>query len=85
VQKYEKGVNRVNANRLVEVAKALRMQAGDFYGKAEALDLPSLIDVTDKDTLRMLRAYGRIKDQATQRQIVVVIETIAAADDATKE
>jgi transcriptional regulator with XRE-family HTH domain len=82
VRKYEKGVNRVNANRLVDISKGLRMKVDDFYGgDAQALDVSSIIDVTDKATLRMLRAYGRIKDKGTQRQLALMMEALAAADE----
>ena len=80
VQKYEKGVNRVNANRLALIASALKMRPEDFYQTNNVLpDVSSLIDITAKSELRMLRAWTRIKDQATRRQMVELIETIADA------
>ena len=44
-------------------------------------DVSSLIDITDKATLRLLKAYSGIKNQATQRQMVLLVETIADASD----
>ena len=80
VQKYEKGLNRVNANRLAVIASALKIRTEDFYQSAQnPPDVSSLIEISNIDTLRMIRAYSRIKDQATQRQMVVLIETIADA------
>ena len=82
VQKYEKGTNRLNANRLMLVASALKARPEDLYQSDDVLpDVSSLIDVTNKATLRMLQAYSRIKDQATQRQMVALIEKIADAQD----
>ena len=83
IQKYENGINRVNANRLAEIAKIIKMRTEEFYTASDlATDVSSLIDVDDKGTVRMLRAYARIKDHATQRQMVVLIEMIADASNA---
>ena len=80
IQKYEKGLNRVNANRLVVIASALKMPTEDFHQSDEILpDVSSLIDVNSKDAMRMIRAWTRIKDQATRRQAVALVETIADA------
>jgi transcriptional regulator with XRE-family HTH domain len=80
IQKYEKGTNRINAIRLQTVAKILDLEMSAFFENKQMPDVSSLMDVTDKATLRMLKAYGRIKDQDTRRQIVVMMEAIAAAD-----
>ena len=80
VQKYEKGTNRMNANRLAMIASALKLRTEEFYQSDDDLpDVSSLIDVNSKDALRMIRAWSRIKDQTTQRQVVALIETIADA------
>ena len=80
VQKYEKGTNRVNANRLSLIASTLKMPIEELYQSSDALpDGSSLIDITDKPSIRLLKAYARIADQATQRQMVALIETIADA------
>lgn len=63
------------------IAKFLDMHVEEFFSANQAMDVASLIDVTDKAMIRMLRAYRGIKDQATQRQIVTLIETIASAAD----
>ncbi|MDB5486272.1 MAG: family transcriptional regulator [Tardiphaga sp.] len=81
VQKYEKGINRVSAARLNLIAKALDMKVEEFFDEAQALVGASLVNVTDEATLRMLQAYGRIRDQATWRQMVVLIEAIAEASN----
>ena len=80
VQKYEIGTNRVNANRLAIIASALKMKPAELFASEDALPgVSSLIDVSSKDTLRMLRAYCSISDKATQRSLVTLIETIADA------
>src|SRR5580698_2562061 len=67
VQKYEKGVNRVGAARLQQIAKALEVE--------------SLLFLDSAFSLRLLRAYSKIKDQTVQRQLVSLMESIAANED----
>src|SRR6478609_9636534 len=67
VQKYEKGVNRVGAARLQLIATAL--------------DVESLLFLDSAFSLRLLRAYSKIKDQTVQRQLVSLMESIAANED----
>ena len=62
------------------IASTCKMRPEELYKAQNVLpDVSSLIDVTDKATLRLLKAYRGIKDQATQRQMVALIETIADA------
>ena len=81
VQKYEKGVNRVGASRLQLIAEALGVDMTFFYegnSKAER-EVDSLLFLDSSFTLRLLRAYSAIKAQAVRRQIVVLIEMVAAS------
>lgn len=86
VQKYEKGVNRVGAARLQQVATALDVPVTFFFddddlgkrvsdGKRE---VESLLFIDSAFSLRLLRAYASVKNQAVQRQFVSLIESIAA-------
>ena len=80
IQKYEKGTNRVNANRLAVIASALNLRTEQLFQSEDVLpNVASLIDINSRDSLRMIRAWSRIKDQTTQRQMVALIETIADA------
>jgi transcriptional regulator with XRE-family HTH domain len=79
VQKYEKGVNRVGASRLQQVATALDVPVTFFFdsdGKSREVD--SLLFIDSAFSLRLLRAYASVKSQAVQRQFVSLIESIAA-------
>ena len=81
VQKYEKGVNRVGASRLQLIAEALGVDVTFFYegnSKPER-EVDSLLILDSSFTLRLLRAYSAIKAQAVRRQIVVLIEMVAAS------
>src|SRR5664279_3870559 len=86
VQKYEKGVNRVGASRLQQVATALDVPITFFFDDADAgkrandskREVESLLFLDSSFSLRLLRAYSAVKDQALQRQFVTLIESIAA-------
>jgi transcriptional regulator with XRE-family HTH domain len=82
VQKYEKGVNRVGAARLQQIAAALDVPVTFFYdGDGKAREVESLLFLDSAFSLRLLRAYTKIKDQAVQRQMVSLMESIAANED----
>ena len=71
VQKYEKGVNRVGAARLQQIATALDVPVTFFYdGDGKAREVESLLFLDSAFSLRLLRAYSKIKDQTVQRQLV---------------
>ena len=86
VQKYEKGVNRVGASRLQQIATALDVPVTFFFdddglGKRASdgkREVESLLFVDSAFSLRLLRAYASMKNQTVQRQFVSLIESIAA-------
>src|SRR5579859_186126 len=82
VQKYEKGVNRVGAARLQQIATALDVPVTFFYdGDNKSREVESLLLLDSAFSLRLLRAYSKIKDQTVQRQLVSLMESIAANEE----
>ena len=82
VQKYEKGVNRVGASRLQQIAVALDVPVTFFYdGDGKTKEVESLLFLDSAFSLRLLRAYSKIKDQTVQRQLVSLMESIAANEE----
>jgi transcriptional regulator with XRE-family HTH domain len=80
VQKYEKGINRIGAARLQQVAKMLDVDIPFFYdvdGKEQAVE--SLLLLNNVFSLQLLRAFTAVKNQAVQRQLVILVEMIAAS------
>jgi len=78
IQKYEKGLNRVGAHRLQQTATALDVPITFFYdGDGKSREVESLLFLDSSFSLRLLRAYTKIKDQTVQRQLVSLIESIA--------
>jgi transcriptional regulator with XRE-family HTH domain len=85
VQKYEKGMNRVGAGRLVEVAEALGVTVGYFFegyvkvgaGDSPGDDIQPLISTPD--SLAMARAFARISDLTVRKKLVAMVEAVADA------
>jgi transcriptional regulator with XRE-family HTH domain len=91
VQKYEKGINRVSASRLRQVANIFmvpesfffeRESAGSISQKSRSV-LPAYLDefVTSHDGLALASAFMRIKHAKLRRSIV---ELISRIDDAER-
>jgi transcriptional regulator with XRE-family HTH domain len=69
VQKYEKGVNRVGAARLQQIATALDVPVTFFYdGNGKAREVESLLFLDSSFSLRLLRAYAGIKVCGTKKK-----------------
>ena len=80
VQKYEKGVNRVGAGRLVRVAEALEVPVSFFFGATDVSSEETRAILGFLDTaysLRLLRAFSRIPHGEVQRAVVDLVESIA--------
>ncbi len=80
VQKYERGINRVGAGRLVSVAEALDVPISFFFGITDndAEDTRAILGFLDTSySLRLLRAFSRIPEAQVQRAVVELIESIA--------
>jgi transcriptional regulator with XRE-family HTH domain len=87
VQKYEKGVNRIGAGRLQQISKVLKIPVSFFFGESSSgsgvgSQAFSLLQTTH--SLRVLKAFDRIKDHRIQRSTVELIEAIADASGTRK-
>src|SRR6266446_3295686 len=80
MQKYEKGINRIGAARLPQIAEMLGVDVPFFYdGDGKEPDVDSLLVVNSVFSLRLLRAYTAIKDKTVQRRLVILVGVIAAS------
>ena len=62
-----------------QIATALDVPVTFFYdGDGKAREVESLLFLDSAFSLRLLRAYSKIKDQTVQRQLVSLMESIAA-------
>lgn len=94
VQKYEKGVNRISAGRLFEMAGALGVAITYFYEGVDDLleelpafgsvhdgNEPSELPVIDSEAMELLNAFQKINDSALRRSLVETIKATAASFD----
>jgi len=88
VQKYEKGMNRIGAGRLYEVAGILGVPIGFFYeevdaggrasGFAEDDEGPPLMDfLSSGEGIQLNLAFMRIKDGKVRRRILELVRSVA--------
>lgn len=92
VQKYEKGINRIGASRLFDLAQVLGVPVQFFYeevpvpeaGGAGPQTLPAKPDehsivefLRSRDGLELNRAFVRIADLKARRAIVELVRTLA--------
>ena len=96
VQKYEKGVNRIGASRLFDLAKVLGVPVQFFYDEAPAgthgadamigfAEQPGESYVVEflgsRDGLELNKAFARIKDQRVRRSIVDLVRSLAGEEE----
>ena len=79
VQKYEKGVNKVGAVRLAEIAGALDEGVGYFQNEGHVSKAGQEMQelMTDRLNLRICRALSAIEDQAMRYQFVRLVEAVS--------
>jgi len=87
IQKYEKGTNQIGANRLPEIARALDVPLAYFFEpnptckKDNAEEFPGgLMNdfLANRAGMNFMRAFCRISDRKLRRQIVDLVNTLAA-------
>ena len=93
VQKYEKGVNRISAGRLFEMAQVLGIAITYFYEGVDDListphrmavhedDHPPSLPILDGEAMELVTAFQKIDDKSLRRSL---LDTIRAAG-ATRE
>jgi transcriptional regulator with XRE-family HTH domain len=96
VQKYEKGVNRIGAGRLFEIANILGMPIQDFFeglspllpieanGASQPAEAPPVMDLlSTPEGMQLGLAFVRIKDPRARKRILDLVK--GTADDEAKE
>src|SRR5262245_16754522 len=92
VQKYEKGINRIGASRLFDLAQVLGVTVQFFYEEAPAAEVHQLTPdglgdrpdehsivefLRSRDGLELNRAFVRISDVKARRAIVDLVRSLA--------
>jgi transcriptional regulator with XRE-family HTH domain len=91
VQKYEKGVNRIGAGRLYEVARILNVPVDFFYegvssanasGSNEQHDAPPVIEfVSSGEGLQLSLAFMKIKDTKVRKRVLDLVKSLAEEEE----
>ena len=91
VQKFEKGVNRISAGRLFELAAVLGVPVTYFYdgasqflpgrseGVAETKPAESEVPTLSADALELVTAFQSINDPALRRSLLEMVNSTARA------
>lgn len=90
VQKYEKGANRVAAQRLREIASAVGQPLDWFFGDADDtlppspthLDNRTLEALASSDGVLLVTTFARIQSPEVRRRVVALVVSVAGALDA---
>jgi transcriptional regulator with XRE-family HTH domain len=86
VQKYEKGVNRVGASRLADMARILSVPVSYFFEDTERSDgsegsAASMSNVlTMAGAADLLRAYSRISNPALRKIVLSLARSLASEE-----
>jgi len=86
VQKYEKGVNRISAGRLLQLATIFRVPVATFYEANADISVarPGVTAapvklISDQAAIRLLASYTEIGDRGIRRGIAQLADVIAKA------
>jgi transcriptional regulator with XRE-family HTH domain len=93
VQKYEKGVNRIAASRLFDIAAALQQPVSRFFegisssraaGVAE--ERKDFIDdaLATPEGSQLMSTFGSIRSQRVRRKVVELVRTLAEEAESGK-
>jgi len=95
VQKYEKGVNRIGAGRLYQVANILGVQIGYFYegvierepdtSVSPADSAPPVIEfLSSGEGLHLSMAFMKIRDPKVRRRVLDLVKSLADDEEETR-
>src|SRR4051794_20432718 len=83
LQKYEKGVNRISAGRLLALAAVLKVPVTAFYGAAAARESErGFAYLNSAGALRLVRAYAGIAQRAPKAALRTLAEALAGGRQA---
>ena len=96
IQKYEKGVNRIGASRLFDLAQVLRVPVQFFYDEAPSVSNSAMLPtgmaerpaesyaaefLGSRDGLELNKAFARISDPRVRRSIVDLVRAISGEEE----
>lgn len=89
VQKYEKGINRIGAGRLFEIARILDVPIDFFYDGVNASaegfagsGAPVMEFVSSSEGLQLSLAFMKIKDPKVRKRVLDLVKSLAEEETA---
>ena len=90
VQKYEKGMNRVGAGRLPQIAKIFGVPISALFdanadtSRGKSSDATPVKLIPDRNSLKLLTAFGDIAHRRIRHSLVGLVDAIAKATPKTQ-
>ena len=92
IQKYEKGVNRIGASRMFELARLLEVPVQFFYdefgdapagalGFAESGNGPVMSLLNSPEGVQLCRYFSGIKDPEVKKRVLELVRSIAETEN----
>jgi len=94
IQKYERGINRIGAGRLFDMAHALGVgilyfyeglidkNSGEPFGFAEEVETPPFTDrPLNNEAVQLSLAFARVHDAKARRRVLEFVNNLADVDD----
>jgi transcriptional regulator with XRE-family HTH domain len=89
VQKYEKGVNRIGAGRLFEVARILNVPVDFFYEGLNSITegglgegAPPVMEfISSGEGLQLSLAFMKIKDAKVRKRVLDLVKSLAEEEE----
>lgn len=93
VQKYELGRNRIGVGKLFELTSVLRVPITFFFedmangaardsGNGPNMPGEEIYQTNRGETLRLIRAYYRIRDPVIRKRLLSIVKALAKSDQA---
>ncbi len=80
IQKYETGANRISAGRLAQIAEALEVQPGWFFGTSDRNDSAGS---SSRAVIELVRNFSRIEDERVRTHLMALVRSLAGSADET--
>jgi transcriptional regulator with XRE-family HTH domain len=91
VQKYERGVNRIGAGRLQDIARILAVDVTYFFdglpdwtGSKDPADHAFRIVTSTPQGVKLIKLFASVEDRNIQRSIVDLVEAVLESKAAVK-
>ncbi len=97
IHKYETAINRVSSSKLYNLAKFLKVPVNYFFEMLESSGLISSStlaedadqyeanELSEREVVKLMQVYKKIKPQAVRKKVVELVDAIAAGSEEAEE